>query len=303
MLSRQLAFGLAVAAGLALTSSARAADDVIRLALPNNNSSSADVLTLGDVLAGHDADTFDVAYRYGYGGYRGGYRGGYYGGYRGYTGYRGGYYGGYRGGYYGGYRGGYYGGYRGYTGYRGYYGGYYRPYYYGSYYRPYYYGSYSTPYYYNNYNYYSYSYSPGYYSYSYPSYDDSYGYYGTSGDGSANVYPICGRRQSSGTAYYYVPPQAYEQPSYQDRDSYQTPGPAAPQVMPKADETFPYDGGPKNPVPMPSPSPEEEAKPTVIPYGRLQPGETLVSYKPAEEKKTGKWNYPAYGEKPTRGGK
>ena len=52
--------------------------------------------------------------------------------------------------------------------------------------------------------------------------------------------------------------------------------------MPRADEdTFPYDGGPKNPIPMPQSS--EEAKPTVIPYGKLHPNETLVSLKPKAE--------------------
>jgi len=293
MLSKQLAFGLALAAGLALTSTARAGDDLIRLALPNN--SSGDVLTLGDVLSDRDADTLDVAYRYGYGGYRGGYRGGSYGGYRGYGygGYRGYGYGGYRGYGYGGYRGGYYGGYRGYS-------NYYRPYYYGSYYRPRYYGAYYSPYSYSYYNYNSY-YVPSY------SYYSSYGYYGISDDGYADAYAICLKPRRSSTVYYYTPPQAYEQPSYEER-SYQAPPQQAPQqqapqVMPKADETYPYDGGPKNPVPMPSQAPEEDARPTVIPYGQLQPGETLVSLKPAQEKKTGKWNYPAYGEKPTRGGK
>ena len=35
---------------------------------------------------------------------------------------------------------------------------------------------------------------------------------------------------------------------------------------------------------------------------KLHPSETLVSLKPkAEQKTSGKWNYPAYGEKPTRG--
>jgi len=316
MLSKQLAYGLALAAGLAMTSAARANDnDVIRLALPG---SSGDVLTLGGTNADLNADTLDVARYGGYGGYRGGYYGGYrggYGGYRGgyYGGYRGGYYGGYRGGYYGGYRGGYYGGYRGYSSYyRPYYGGYY------NYYRPYYSGYYQ-PYYYSTYSYYSYS--PSYYGYSsyYPSYSD-YGdssYYGTSDDSGADTYAICVRRQPA-TVYYYAPPQSsYQQPSYgysysypqqqqqQPPPSYQQAPSQAPQLMPKADETFEYDGGPKNPVPMPSQKPDEDAKPTVIPFHKLQPGETLVSVKPkqSEEKKTGKWNYPAYGEKPTRGDK
>jgi hypothetical protein len=100
-----------------------------------------------------------------------------------------------------------------------------------------------------------------------------------------------------------LPSQSYEQPNYeQPYDRLPSP---APRVMPRADETFPYDGGPKNPIPMPSLSPEDEARPSVIPRHRLEPDETLVSLKPkqAEEKKSGKWNYPAYGEKPTRGDK
>jgi len=282
MLSKQLAFGLALAAGLALTSTAKAGDDVIRLALP---SSSSDVLTLGVTPSDLDADTIDVVRRGYYGGYYGGYRGGY-----GYGGYRGGYYGGYRGYGYGGYRGGYYGGYRGYGygyGYGGYRGGYYggyRGYGYGyGYYRPRYYGGY---------------YSSSYYS---------SGYYGISDDQGADVYAICARSvvRSAPSTYYRQP--SYSQPSYQPQPIEELPAPSAvPQVMPRADEsTFPYDGGPKNPVPMPVPSQSlDEAKPTQIPYGRLQPGETLVSVKPkqTEEKKTsGKWNFPAYGEKPTRG--
>jgi len=286
---------------LALAGTASAADDVIRLALPNK---SADVLTLGATASDLDADVLNVA-RYG-GGYRGGsvgYRGGYYGGYRGGSvGYRGGYYGGYRGGYVG-YRGGYYGGYRGgyYGGYRGYYGGYrygygYRGYGYGGYYPSYgyaYYPSYS--YYYPSYSYYYPS-----YSYSYPDY--SYGY----GSDDSSYYP-----SSLSSRVVIVRPSApvtsYPQPQPQAQPRLETlpnPSPSpAPQQMPRADEdTFPYDGGPKNPVPVPQSS--EDARPTVIPYRTLRPKETLVSLKPkGEEKTSGKWNYPAYGEKPTRGSK
>jgi len=285
MLSKQLAYGLALTAGLALTSMASAADDVISLAKPNTTAD--DVLTLGGTKADLDADV--IATRY-YGGYRGGYHGGYRGGY--YGGYRGAYYGGYRGGYYGGYRGAYYGGYRAYYGgYRGYYGGY-RPYY-GAYYRPYYYGA----------TYYAPSYS--YYSYTVP-YCDSY--YGISDVGGASVSPICVKPRQPAAVYDYPAPQQYSSP--QQQPTYRQPSApeqSAPQVMPRAEETFPYDGGPKNPVPMPESLPQtpEDARPTVIPFSKLAPDETLVSLKPkqTEEKKTGKWNYPAYGEKPTRGSK
>jgi len=281
MLSRPLAYGLALAAGLALSSAARAGDDVIRLAFPTSPpKSGGDVRTLSATADDLATDTLDA--RYGYGGYRGGY-----GGYRGgYGGYRGGYYGGYRGGYYAGYRGGYYGGYRGgyYGGFRGGYGAFYRPFY-GAYY-----GGYS-PYYYSSYSYYNYS--PYYYG----------GYYGCSDVGGAEVYPICSRTvvvRPSTTVYYE--PQAQVLPQQpQLRESQPLPSPAP--VMPKADDsTFPYDGGPKDPVPMPQTF--EEARPMLVPpRARPQATETLVSL-PAkqqpEAKKSGKWNFPAYGEEATR---
>jgi len=272
MLSKHLAYGLALAAGLALTSAARAGDDVIRLASPN---SSGDARTLGATADDLAADNLEANYRGGYG-YRGGYHGGY----------RGGYYGGYRGGYYGGYRGGYYGGYRGayYGGYRGYYGGYgYRPYYSSFYSRPYYGGGYGYVPYYSSYSY-GYSY--------YPSYPIYYGGYYCSDVGDAGVYS--GSSQPSAVvrqpATYSVEPQPQPQPN-------PTPLPQ----MPRADDnTFPYDGGPKTPVPMPQTF--EDARPTLAPRSRPQAEETVVSLKPrlAEEKKSGKWNFPAYGEQATR---
>jgi hypothetical protein len=270
MLSKHLAYGLAMAAGLALTSAARAGDDdVIRLAPPN---SSGDVRTLGATADDLATENLEAYYRGGYGGYRGGYGG-----------YRGGYYGGYRGGYYAGYRGGYYGGYRGYYGgYRGYYGGY-RPYYSSYYYRPYYGG------YYGGYGGYGYG---GYYS-SYPLYYG--GGYCISDVGAVGVYPIYSQRSVvvGQSATYSVEPQP--QPLTQQ---YPTPLPQ----MPRADEggTFPYDGGPKAPVPVPQTS--EDARPMLAPRFRPQAEETVVSLKPtlAQEKKSGKWNFPAYGEQATR---
>jgi hypothetical protein len=276
MLSKLHAAGLALMAGLLLSSPARAGDDVIRLALSGPPS---DVLTLENTIAlldaskYTDADLIDVRYR-GYGGYRGfygGYRGGYYGGYRGYA------YGGYRGfGYgYGGYRG--YG--YGYGGYRGYYGGY-RGYGYG-YYRPYYYSNYSYGY--------------------YPSYSYGYGGYygcGLSDDVSANTYALCYPGQARRVVV--IRPfqiQTYRQESYpQTQPQQQIP------AMPRADDTFPYDGGPKVPVPMPL---EEETKPqsqkpNILPYDKLYPNEQFVSSKSKTSKATGKWNFPAYGEKATR---
>jgi hypothetical protein len=94
-------------------------------------------------------------------------------------------------------------------------------------------------------------------------------------------------------------PAGYAQPG--------VPGPAAPSVD---DGTFPYDGGPRQPIPMPGPrvEPEESVpapdlnppasrKPTPSPSG-LKASERYVSL--PGEKKTGKWQYPAYGEQPRR---
>ena len=65
----------------------------------------------------------------------------------------------------------------------------------------------------------------------------------------------------------------------------------APTPLPGAasDGTYPYDGGPLNPVPMPSSQPAPKAQPTVPLEGRP------VSL-PAPEKAEKKYTYPAYGE-------
>jgi hypothetical protein len=302
MFSKQLAYGLALAAGLALTSSARADDDVIRLA--QTRSSSDDTWTLGGTRADLEADTiatgrggFHGGGFHGSGFHGGGFRGGFHGGgFRGFhTGFRG---------FHTGFRG-FHTGFRGFH--RGFYGGFYRPWFYGaSYYWPYY-SSYYWPSYYAGYGsgfggYGGYGYG-GYYSPYYGGYGYG-GYCGISDNGGADTYAICSRR-SVGVYYYSSAPQVYQ---YQ-YPRYQQPSvqPQAPQLMPRADETFPYDGGPKTPIPMPQESLQpEDARPTVIPYSKLAPGEKLVSLQPKEkspsqEKKTGKWNYPAYGEQPTRG--
>jgi len=193
--------------------------------------------------------------RYGYGGYRGYGHGGYRG--FGYGGYRGFGYGGYRG--YGyGYRGfGY--GYRGYGyGYRGYYGGY------RGYYRPYYssyYPSYS-----------SYSYYPT-YSYCYPM------------ASSTIVTPVQPLVIQSTTSNYAQPAPSVMLPADEPSLLPSTPG----------NGTYPYNGGPRTPVPMP------QADESATSYPRLtKPAlvEDLVVTLPG--KSTGKWTYPAYGETPTR---
>jgi hypothetical protein len=124
---------------------------------------------------------------------------------------------GYRG-YYGGYRG-YYGGY--YGGYRGYYGGYY------GFYRPYY------PRYYASYYYPPVVYQPSCYT---PYYSNSY------------YYPIAGQPAPTVTmqASYYAPAPASSQPTPGQRFSEPIPAPGG-------NGTFPYDGGPRSPIPMPAP--------------------------------------------------
>ena len=75
--------------------------------------------------------------------------------------------------------------------------------------------------------------------------------------------------------------------------------PAAPQPeiapppakKPPADGTYPYDGGPQNPVPLPK---KVEPAPTAVPPVPLVPGGRVVSLPRSSEKYT----YLGYGEKP-----
>jgi hypothetical protein len=212
----------------------------------NTASWANDVIRLGgqsallNIEGGTDTELIQYRGRGGYGGgYRGGY-GGYRGGYGSYGGYRGGYgYGGYRGGY-----GGYYGGYRGYYGggYGNYYGGYRGGYYGGGYgyYRPYYnnyyYGSYYRPHYYNR-------------------------YYRIVAD-PCDIVPNVTLTLQSTNYPQVVNPNQYEQPM---------------QVIPNTsgNQTYPYDGGPKNPIPMPpadntTPANNEDGPRGIIPLdGKL----------------------------------
>jgi hypothetical protein len=69
--------------------------------------------------------------------------------------------------------------------------------------------------------------------------------------------------------------------------------PPRPRMPAPAEGTYPYDGGPANPVPMPQaqpPAPNRAAPPTTLPEGRA------VSL----QSKTPKYKYAAYGEKPSR---
>jgi hypothetical protein len=178
-----------------------------------------------------------------------------------------------------GYYRGYYGGYRGYYGgYRGYYGGYYRPYYAG------YYGSYYYP---------PVVYPTYYYS---PYYANTY------------YYPIAGQAAPTVTlqqANYYSPAPASSQPTPGQRFSEPIPAPGG-------NGTFPYDGGPRSPIPMPAPG--AEVNPAndrgIIPLdGKLVsiPNETTGGFSPvgfpsaqprATTTTTPRVSYPAYGDEP-----
>ncbi len=194
--------------------------------------------------------------------------------------YGGGYYRGYYGGGY--FGGGYYG--RSYYG-SGYYGGgYYRPYY-ASYYQPYYYGSYFQPYYFGNGNYYQ-------------PYYRSYYYYPCAGD-------VASTPMLTAQASYQVPAP---RPTYQPpvpQQQYQTPTPPAN----PGDGTFPYDGGPRDTVPMPSSNRAPNSIPNgIVPLdGRLVSMPTGISggvsrVGTATQRPTSvtpsRVAYPAYGETP-----
>jgi len=297
--------GLGVLAILAWASVANASD-------PPRDQFGAVTTTLG---YNGEADT--ELTRWGYGGH-GGYRGGY-GGYRGgfaYGGYRGGYgYGGYRGGYaygYGGYRGGYgygggYGGYRGGYGYGGYRGGY------GGYY--------------------------GGYGGGYGGYRGGYGYIGYGGyDGYCspiavtaedyqdvqicNRAPVVANCANCGTPIYARP--VLVNPAYRGVPQMQ---PAQPLGLPTAelrpvypqvqnpytqpqnglDPTFPYDGGPSNPVPGVNPNLNPTPAPATIPSFKVGSPQTptrfvsLPSQPTTQPAQPTRYAYPAYGESSTGG--
>jgi len=198
----------------------------------------------------------------------------------------------------------------------GYYNSYYayRPSYYGSYYnyRPYYgsyYGGYSSSYYAP-----SYSYSP-YYSYYRP-----YWNYGTYG---SYYYPSyyglrywrlglnCGGTTTTTVLVPMMPRAADPSPSSTTKPLPSGPriytpdpvrsSPSRPEVADPG--TFPYDGGPKDPVPMPRMD-EDATLRSALPVRLPRPMivEDLQVKQPAAAEKTGKWTYPAYGEAPRRSG-
>ncbi len=125
-------------------------------------------------------------------------------------------------------------------------------------------------------------------------------------------------------AYYYAPPvYYYSTPPYaypmslgvttyslpEGNVTYSVTRPAAPRAEPlpppvPRDGTFPYDGGPANPVPMPRAEPGPTSAPR---YFHIAPLDDLrVSLpddpKTIKEPARGKFSYPAYGEQPRRAG-
>jgi len=88
-----------------------------------------------------------------------------------------------------------------------------------------------------------------------------------------------------------------------------TPTPGGLRVMPDGDGvvpgtpgTFPYDGGPRAPVPMPRADPPEApgADPTPMTVPRIVPIPEAREVSLPTTGGTGRWVYPAYGEQPRR---
>jgi len=262
MIGTRIIAGLLLAAGLFVPALSARPGDTFRLDLPGPDR-TANAAPAGPDQ--NDKDLYTVGYRGVHGGFYG-YRGGYVG-YRGYyAGYRGGY-AGYRGSY-GGYHGGYHGYHGHYAGYRGYYG----------YAYPRYYG--------------------GYYGYPY-----ARAYYGAP---SVYYYPPlvadpCVLSGSITTLAPAITLRINPAPAVQGR-IIQTPGaPLPPPMTPApgpgpAAGTYPYDGGPLDPVPMPKLDEAPMDAPTPI----IRPDPRVVSAVIAVSEGKGKWAYPAYGEAPRR---
>jgi hypothetical protein len=155
-----------------------------------------------------------------------------------------------------------------YGGYRGFYGG---GYYGAGYYRPYYYGYYNSCY------YAPYAYVSPYYTYRPSAYYVSGSYYPVNGDVQGY------QAQTLKPTFYQAHSQQY-------------------QPMPPAEGgTFPYDGGPVNPIPLP----KGDQAPIYQPVPKTVPGDgRLVSLPAAQPAKTGSsgFAYPAYGQQPQGSG-
>ena len=257
MHGKWIAAGALATAGILAFALPVRAGDAHRLSMPSQATGAPTVGLVDDLKA---VDTVKVH----------GYHGGYHGGYGGYHGYSHGYYGGYYGygrSYYGGYGfdRGYYGGYGYYPHYHHhYYGygyGYYPSFAYSGCYQPYYYSAPSI--------YYS---TPSIYYYSTPSY-------------YADPY-LC---PSAGLSGRFLSLNITTAPAIHRRIVEVVAAPApTPDPVQSSDQTFPYDGGPRNPAPMPKAEPTPDARPAAP-----QVDDHSVSL-PAKVAST--LVYPAYGE-------
>jgi hypothetical protein len=267
MRGKWFAAGLVAAAGIVVWAvPSRAGDgDTLRLNM------TGDTPTQNLVDDGSGAETIKTWHR-GFGGF-GGFRGfGGFGGFRpGFVGFRPGFVG-FRPGF-GGFRPGFGG-----FGFRPFYGGFYRPYYGGFGLGGFGYGGFG----YGGLGYYG----LGGYGYGYPGYYG--GFYGPCAGVSGTVYTLSLPAGITVSPSYSLPPAGSVTPS--------TPAP----TMPRDDGTYPYDGGPKNPVPMPKEAPAPSGSPggtptKVLPRSVPLEGRSVSLPRPATQ-----WTYPAYGEQARR---
>lgn len=264
MRGKWLAAGCMALAGVLAWSGSSRAGDTIRL----NRVDNAPTTNLVD--DGQGTDTIRTWYR-GFGGY-GGYRGFGYGGYRGFG------YGGYRGFGFGGYRGFGFGGYPGF-GYGGLglgYGGFGRGFGYGLGY-----GGFGRIGFGGGFG----GYGLGYGGF-YPGFGIGYGgLFGPCAGTTASVYSLSIPVASLGTPLQGTPLPGSPLPGAVLPNNTEF----APVQPPAANGTFPYDGGPQNPVLTPT----ETSRPSVP---RPQRDVPLEGRSVSLPKTAPKWTYPAYGE-------
>jgi hypothetical protein len=276
-----LAGVLALAGLSAGTSIARADSDTFRLAMPANPQAGAPTVNLA-LTPEKDADTVDV--RGWHGGWHGGWRGGW-GGWRGGWGWG-------RGGW--GYGARFYGGW----------GGWGRPYYYRSwayyprYYGGYGWGGYGWGGYYGIYSYPSYYYSfPYYYNYGYNPYCYWIGNTTTQTPVvslSINPGRVAIQSQALSSANPYLTPNTIPNPYA--TNPYAGPANTLPNTPRTVEEpTYPYDGGPRSPVPLPQTTPQQ---PTPAQPMNTPPTLPLEGRSVSLPVQKTQWAYPAYGEAP-----
>jgi len=218
-----------------------------------------------DLKADEDADLFATRY------HGGGFHGGFYGGHRGF--------------HHGFHHRAFYGGYRSFYGY----GSFYRPVYRAGY-RSVYYGGYAPAY------GYGVSYGYGYYPCSY-----SLGLPVVTSISTLRINPAPPLNDSAPFDDSAIAPATPLPGGVEVLPSKPSTPPSATLPAPRLEGTYPYDGGPKSPIPMP----RIDSEPMMRPSLEIRPAtERLVSLElPAAERSApakGKWAYPAYGEAPQR---